>query len=505
MYSIKIAYNRHYNKILLEYILKIEVIELKISEKLGLNKTQFELDFVDIDIEKDLPLFIDSNLIRKYDCEFNAKLSTTMDSFFSYLLNCLSNNLDEKAKYLCSHLGEINETHLGLSKGLSKGKGVGPINSVKIFEALKNSKAIEKGVLENIEDLRTLVNGVDKDLLSDMLTNILKKHFLDYTIKQCELHNVKLTESVPSGFFWDDVACQWDNKYMKRLIIDNKPILLIPKKIVNYSLYGSFGEYKQHFVLNFLQDENIRNCTNLVRKKKKTKELYVTKKDIIKTQPTMNKDYLSNFTMKHPEILQKFKKENIKNSKSMSGNILDKIDIKDVCRILKESLLNIHPGAKMASDFHNLMIGIFELLLYPNLINPNKELEINEGRKRIDICFNNVSEQGFFIYVQDKINIPCPLVFIECKNYSSDVENPELDQLAGRFSTRRGRFGILSCRNIDNEKNFILRCSDTYRDDKKLIIPITDNDIIRCLEKNENCTNEFEKILFEKCTMIIKG
>lgn len=174
---------------------------MKISEKLGLNKTQFELDFIDIDIEKDLPLFLDSNLIRKYDCEFNAKLSTTMDSFFSYLLNCLSNNLDDKAKYLCSHLGEINETHLGLSKGLSKGKGVGPINSVKIFEALKNSKAIEKGVLEDIEDLRTLVNGFDKDLLSDMLTNILKKHFLDYTIKQCELHNIKLTENVPSGFF----------------------------------------------------------------------------------------------------------------------------------------------------------------------------------------------------------------------------------------------------------------------------------------------------------------
>lgn len=87
----------------------------------------------------------------------------------------------------------------------------------------------------------------------------------------------------------------------------------------------------------------------------------------------------------------------------MPGNILDKIDIKDVCRILKESLLSIHPGTEMASDFHNLMIGIFELLLYPNLINPNKELEINEGRKRIDICFNNVSEQGFLFMFRTKL------------------------------------------------------------------------------------------------------
>ena len=51
---------------------------------------------------------------------------------------------------------------------------------VKIFEGLKNSHAIENGVLENIEDLRVLVYGFDKDMLSDMLTNILKKHLLKF-------------------------------------------------------------------------------------------------------------------------------------------------------------------------------------------------------------------------------------------------------------------------------------------------------------------------------------
>ena len=36
---------------------------MKISEKLNLNKSQFELDFLDIDTESDMLLFIDSNLI----------------------------------------------------------------------------------------------------------------------------------------------------------------------------------------------------------------------------------------------------------------------------------------------------------------------------------------------------------------------------------------------------------------------------------------------------------
>lgn len=478
---------------------------MKISKKLNLNKTQFELDFVDIDIDTDLPLFIDSNQIRKYDSEFNAKLSDTMDSFFTYLLNTLSNGMDDKAKYLCSHLSEINETHLGLSKGISQGKGVGPISAIKIFEGLKNSQAIENGVLENIEDLRVLVYGFDKDMLSDMLTNILKKHLLNYTIEQCQLLNIELTQDVPSGYFWNEKTCQWENEYMNRLVIDDKPILLIPKKIVNYSLDGSSNQYRQHFVLNFLQEENIRNRTSLVQQRKKSKELFVTKKDIIKSEPTMDKDYLSNFTMKYPEIFHKFKKEILNDSRSMPGNILDEIDINVVCNTLLDNLSKTPTGSNNASDFHNLMIGIFELLLYPNLIKPTKELEINEGRKRIDICFTNVSDNGFFTYIPDKVNIPCPLVFIECKNYSKDVTNPELDQLIGRFSMRRGRMGILSCRKIDNENLFIARCTDTYKDGNGLIIPITDNDIINCLKKGKDCSKEFENILFEKCNKIIKG
>ena len=51
-------------------------------------------------------------------------------------------------------------------------------------------------------------------------------------------------------------------------------------------------------MLNYLQEENIKNRTSLVRQRKKSKELFVTKKDIVKNEPTMDKDYLSNFTMK---------------------------------------------------------------------------------------------------------------------------------------------------------------------------------------------------------------
>ena len=107
---------------------------MKISEIYNLNKNQFQLDFVDIDVDTDIPLFLDSNLIRNSEGEFYQQMKNTMDSFFTDLINLLSNSLYDDAKYMCSHLGEINETHLGLSKAESRGRGVGPKNSEKILQ-----------------------------------------------------------------------------------------------------------------------------------------------------------------------------------------------------------------------------------------------------------------------------------------------------------------------------------------------------------------------------------
>lgn len=128
-----------------------------------------------------------------------------------------------------------------------------------------------------------------------------------------------------------------------------------------------------------------------------------------------------------------------------------------------------------------------------------------EGRKRIDIVFNNSAESGFFYNLPNKdVSLPCPFVFVECKNYTGEVANPELDQLGGRFSNRRGRVGILACRSLDDKKTFMKRCADTLNDDRGLIIPICDEDLKMALSLfPESGVDAVEQIFQKKYEEIV--
>lgn len=480
---------------------------MKISKIFGLNKTQYELDFVDIDPDVDTPLFLDPYYISK--CEFPLAIAAqaTIRSYFEYLLALLRGRKTQQAEELFSHLGESNDICLGMSHGKPRGHGMGPEDTEKIFKQLLQSRAIRSGVMEDIEDFRIFVPNVDKDKVSDMTANIIKQHLIEYTQEQCLLHDIPLTENVPSGMYWDSKQRTWENQYTARLIVNDKPILLVPKRIVSFTDKYTSSEYKQHFVLNYLQNENLRLQTSLVQQyksKKRRGEEYVTKKSIIETEEAIDKEYLARFTEQHPEVFRDFKQKTSKKINSVEGKVLDNISARDVCAHLITKLQATSTGTQDATNYHNLIVGILELLLYPNLSSPKKEKEIHDGRKRIDITFNNSAEEGFFFTLPNKnALLPCPFVFVECKNYTGEVANPELDQLGGRFSNRRGKVGILACRNLDENDAFIKRCADTYHDDRGLIIPITDEDLVASLSAfPDKGTDALEEIIEAKYEII---
>ena len=468
---------------------------MKISQIFNLNKSQAELDFVDIDTNEDLPLFLDPFFLGKKQDNWSVDATLTLRSFFQRVIDLIRNGEENQAKELFEHLHEPNSTCLGMSLGNPRGRGVGNQDTDKIYDSLLRSRAIQTGLIQDIEDNILFVDNFGKDKLSDMTTNILTSHLIKYTQNQCNLHNIALTSGISSDYFWNRQTNEWEIEHTEMLVINGRKIILIPKGIVSFCKGYTPDKYYNHFVLEYLQNENLRLQTALVQRKNNGAN-FVTKKSIRELNP-QSKDFLRRFTLENPQVLDQFKDETEVNS--LTNIEITDIDIRQITRDLVTKLQLIPPGNESASAFHNIIIGILELVFYPHLINPIKEREIHEGRKRIDITFDNAAKNGIFYRLSENHKIPCPYIFIECKNYSRDIVNPELDQIGGRFSVNRGQVGFIICREIDNFQLFMNRCKDTFKDGRGLIIPIVDNDIIQLLQNYDNWNTAFsEKFLTDR-------
>ena len=483
----------------------------KISEIYKLGKTQHELDFVNINPKRDFPVYLNPFVFSARPDPFSVDASRVIRTFFQHNINLINNKQVDTARKNFSYLNEPNETCLGMSIKKPKGRGIGEDNANDLFDSILSSNALKTGLVDHLEDTAIFIDGIGKDKVSDMTTNIIRSSLIKYTQNQCNLLEIPLTANVASGFFWDPVKLKWDQVYTDMLVIEGRKILLVPKGVVSYVKEFNHSKYHQRHALEFLQDDHLNRNTNLVQttynEDGSIKRRFVTKKDLTEKELPKNKESLIEFTQRHPKIFEDFRKDTAVEVESLPDSEFEDINVNDLIDHMISKLNSILPGGEEAGKYHTLMIGVLEFIFYPNLISPVKEEEIHEGRKRIDINFENgAPTEGFFYRAQHSHGIPCPYIPMECKNYSKDIHNPELDQMVGRLSPNRGKLGIILSRSIDNEDLFLKRCHDSYVDGHGLIIPLTDQDIITILNKKKGgIPHPEDEILSTKTRKIING
>lgn len=482
----------------------------KITEIFNLNKSQYEIDFVNIDPETDTELFIDPYWLSRQENEFAIVCDTLIKSFFTKLISLIKNNEMRQAIALCSHLKESSDICLGYSKKRGTlGSGMGPDIIRDFCYALKRSTAVENDLLVNIEDAKIFLENIDVDRISDMVANIIRKPLLEYTIQQCNNYNIPMTEA-HSNFFWEGKTLTWERVNIKQLIVNGKHLLLVPKNIVADSNKYTSLNFLQHYILNALQEQHLQQKSVLVQKRKDGTE-YVTKKSIRALLEgeniVLDKGFCEQFAVENPEVFELFKNEIIsKYIKNIEKVKQDKLaEIKQNAEILKAELAVLKPGRKDEKKYQDLIFDIINFLLGDKISNPSKEVKIHDGRKRVDILCLNSSTSGILKEIIEIYRLCLTVIMFECKNYSNDISNPEVDQLAGRFSPLRAQCGFLVFRQINDKELLYKRCQDTYRDHRGLIIPLSDEDIIKMLQAIIDGENKFDSIIRAKIMKIVKN
>jgi hypothetical protein len=449
---------------------------MRVSEYFNLNRTQPSLDFVDVDVENDIRLFIDPRSFIAIPSDWGNECIALIRDYFSVLLRAIRGNNKERGLYLLGNLKEPKETGLGLSVQGRKGRGVGFERSEDLWEALCRSEAVQSGLVEDLEDTVLMIEGIGPDIISDITTNVIREPLIEYTQAVCQVYGIPIQQDIPSGPLWNPRDHSWVSNFVNLPSGENGKFILVPKIIIRYKITYDPGEYYRYYLLEELRNVELSANSGLVEVLKNNKRR-VTTKALIEKYGT-GKAVLVEQTLNHPDALRRYRSDKRLPIPPLSHIEFMRDPEKDIpnWEQLLNNVLNLTPGTADADNYEKAIEALLYALFYPALVNPESQHNIHEGRKRIDIKFANTANTGFFKWLSQHYR--SPYVFVECKNYGREIGNPAIDQLAGYFSPLRGQCGILVCRSFENKDRVLERCRDSAIDHRGYIIALEDADLV---------------------------
>ncbi len=474
----------------------------RVSEYYSLGVSQPSLEFLDVDVVDDVRVFVDPSTFRYMENAWAKECVSLLEDYYDELLMAIREKDAARVKYLLGQLHEPNETHLGLSQAVSQGSGVGGHLADLIAAALGSSEAITTGIVTNIEDTLLFVEGIDHDRVSDMTINIVRRQLIAFTQGMCKKYGIPTVEGLASGPFWNRNTHAWEQGFVSLpMPTDAGKLILVPRAIVRTRGVFDAGDYLTHFVLPYLQHHELESIGSLIIKHRKDGTPYVTKKSLRQRRNGPTKPWNTEVTTEAPELLESYR-----DAKAAEHEPPDHPELAEVTGseepdwdALLNAVLEIEPGASGADRYHRRVQDLLTALFYPALDFPRREFKLHEGRKRIDITFENLAEDGFFRWLETSQRVPSSLVVVECKNYTGQLDNPEFDQLTGRFATTRGQFGLLLYRGFGDDKARVIRhCKDAAADGRGYVIALDDEDLQKLVESRKGGQRALFQYLIER-------
>jgi len=294
----------------------------RFSDQFGISKAQADLEFVDIPVNADIPLYVDPYAFKIGNDSWSIECNDLIVDFFDKVIDCIRTDNDSHGRALLGHLREPPGTNLGVSSGRPQGRGVGAEKSADLFSRLKNSKAAKSGKLRDLSDCELLIPRIGPDTISDISINVIRAKLVEFTKDQCNLHNVPL-QRIAAGVCWSSANGRWESRYAELPVHAGRKLILVPKQSVRYHIAADHQEYYNDFVLRYLQAEHIRSGSALVEVLKSGKRR-VTKKSLKEKYPC-SKDLLFEFSENNPDVLRKYKAYLPQKSRPIDDRLLEDI------------------------------------------------------------------------------------------------------------------------------------------------------------------------------------
>lgn len=222
--------------------------------------------FIDVEVTADNRLYVDPHAIRlrKPGQPFADQALLCLDTFTGQVTEGILKGTPaslRRGEQLLQRFVEPWETRLGMSSRGFHGHGGGNIVGTWIWDVLTGDveALVRIGVLKHVEDLPLFVDGVDRDITSDITTRIIFDALVKFTAQMLVQYPEFTGGGHKVGTFtkqiWSTDALDWVDVEVTLPVADGKALLLVPTGWARPTLLMSAGRYYETSVLTFAQLE----------------------------------------------------------------------------------------------------------------------------------------------------------------------------------------------------------------------------------------------------------
>lgn len=420
------------------------IVRPRLNDYYELFLSQAEVDFAIPFLDEDIPLYVDPFRLWQSPSYQDNGLHILFRNAFNNLGKMYVGGQQSKAIEILKIVSECNEVGLGNSK-TRNGKRIGDGLAKEVLCLYETIPAIKEYGLEHPEIIQLLVNGISKDRISDIVTNMLGSFLIDYTIQECRQYGIP-TEKCDIEYL--DVKNMSMKKECCELPVNPKTrqvLWLVPKRWLRKTMWLNDDDYLNHYLVNCIEEIQRQNIDVVVF----NRENYDVLTEYIKTKERTAADCKNDPLFGQiPVSSAKRKMSTIKKLPTGKEGNADKKYERELCPLLAS-------------------------ILYPHLDFAQAQSRTESGTQIRDLVFYNNTSHEFLKDVKDLFG--SRQIVVELKNVE-EVSKEHINQLNRYLNPVFGSFGIIVTRNRPS-RSVMQHTIDLWSGQRKCILIMDDSDL----------------------------
>lgn len=424
------------------------VIRPRLNDFYNIPFTQEEVDFAIPFLDEDIPLYVDPFLLWKSPSQQDNALHTLITNSFNHLGALVNKGNEAEAINIIINSSECNAVGLGNSK-TKEGKRIGEKLASSMLNTFKVIPQISQSGFTHFEEIQLLVDNISKDRVSDIACNFMFSFLIDYTIEQCEKHNIPI-ENVTLENVYNSKKYKFEEEKTYLPINPNtkQPIVFVPKRWLRFIPWINPDDYFRSYYSTEIDKES---------------------------NGTINRIKLLDYNRHNYDVVQtytKIKERQFENCKN--DPLFTQIPVTSAKRKLS-AIIKLPTGKTDNADrqYEDNVCPLMASLLYPHLDFAQEQSRTDSNVLIRDLIFYNNRSSDFLKDIYDDYG--SKQIVFELKNVL-EITRDHIFQLNRYLNDQFGKFGVIITRNAP-KRNIYQNTIDLWSGQRRCILILDDNDL----------------------------